>query len=340
MTQISNIGIVVIGRNEGEFLRQSLESALLASETVVYVDSGSTDNSLEIAAALEVDIIELDPSIAFTAARAYNTGVDHLLASNSSVEFVQFLDGDAQLMIGWVKAAYETMLQDPEVAVICGRRCEKFPEQSIYNLLADMEWDTPIGEVTECGPESMMRLSLFQIVGGFNTSLIAGEEPEICFRLQQRGGKILRINATASQHDMNMTQLNQWWRRARRGGYAFAEEAWIHRQEAGQYRIRECLRIWLWTLGLPLSTIVLIQVTTGFSLLLWPIGYVFALYKTYSWVSQERAYSSAKSMIYSIFCLLIKFPELHGQIEFLLLRLLRRDRRIIEYKTPIKISKT
>lgn len=334
-TQSAEVGIVVIGRNEGEFLRSSLESALSATATVVYVDSGSTDDSLTIAADLGVDILKLDSSIPFTAARAYNTGVDRLLSLNPSVQFVQFLDGDAQLMTGWVQVAYDTLVQNPDVAVVCGRRREKFPERSIFNLLADMEWDTPVGDVSECGPESMMRLSLFQTIGGFDQSLIAGEEPEICFRFRQAGGKILRIDADTSRHDMNMTSLKQWWRRSRRGGYAFAEEAWIHRNQPGQYRIRHCLRIWFWALGLPGITIALVPVTGGLSLVLWPIGYTITLYKTYHWASQHRQYSTSYAWLYSLFCLFIKFPELHGQLEFLILKFLRRRRQIIEYKTPI-----
>ena len=34
---------------------------------------------------------------------------------------------------------------------MCGRRKERFPEASVYNLLADMEWNTPLGEADACG---------------------------------------------------------------------------------------------------------------------------------------------------------------------------------------------
>ncbi len=39
------LGVVVIGRNEGERLRRCLESVLGATPGVVYVDSGSSDGS-------------------------------------------------------------------------------------------------------------------------------------------------------------------------------------------------------------------------------------------------------------------------------------------------------
>ncbi len=334
MDKIHSVGIVAIGRNEEEYLQAALESALKATPYVVYVDSGSTDNSLQIATKLGVAIVELDPAIPFTAARAYNTGVTRLLELSPSLEFVQFLDGDAQLLPEWVESAFQAMTQNPEVSVVCGRRREKFPHQSVYNLLADMEWDTPIGEIEECGPESMMRLSHFKKVRGFDESLIAGEEPEICFRLRLNGGKILRIDADTSQHDMNMMQFRQWWRRSRRGGYAFAEEAWIHRQAPGHYRQRQCLRIWLWVFGLPLTAISLFSVTHGVSLLVLPVGYGLNIFKILRWAQQERQYNTAKALTYSLFCLLIKFPEWHGQLEFFWLKLLGRRRQIIEYKAP------
>ncbi len=56
-----NIGIVVIGRNEGERLRRCLGSVVRRVGKVVYVDSGSTDGS--------VDMVR-----PFTAARARNEG--------------------------------------------------------------------------------------------------------------------------------------------------------------------------------------------------------------------------------------------------------------------------
>ena len=42
----SRIGIVAIGRNEGERLRRCLSSVLGRAGKIVYVDSGSTDGSV------------------------------------------------------------------------------------------------------------------------------------------------------------------------------------------------------------------------------------------------------------------------------------------------------
>ena len=45
---IPRVGVVAIGRNEGERLRVCLESARRDVHALVYVDSGSTDGSVEI----------------------------------------------------------------------------------------------------------------------------------------------------------------------------------------------------------------------------------------------------------------------------------------------------
>ncbi|MEO0768126.1 MAG: glycosyltransferase family A protein [Cyanobacteria bacterium J06649_4] len=332
MTLTTAVGIVVVGRNEGDYLHGSLTSALANKTKVVYVDSGSTDDSLEIAAALNVDIVQLDPSTPFTAPRAYNAGVSHLLTTDPNLEFVQFLDGDAELNPSWMTAAYRTITSHPNVAVVCGRRRERFPQKSPYNLVADIEWDTDLGIVSTCGPEAMMRLSLFQQVGGFNGTLIAGDEPELCFRLRQAGGQILRIDADSSHHDMDMMKFQTWWQRSRRGGYAFAEEAWIHRTNPAGYRLRECSRIWFWAFFFPLTAIALAWPTQGISLLALPVGYAAHIAKNYLWAINKRGYPTQKALIYSLFCLLMKFAKGHGQVEFLWCKLQRRRRGLIEYR--------
>lgn len=48
----NNIGVVVIGRNEGKRLHSCLASIVGQAEAVLYVDSGSTDNSVSIALAM------------------------------------------------------------------------------------------------------------------------------------------------------------------------------------------------------------------------------------------------------------------------------------------------
>ena len=158
-------------------------------------------------------MVELDLSRPFTAARARNAGFARLEEIDADIRFVQFIDGDCELVDGWLAKAGRVLEERPEVAVVCGRRRERFPERSIYNRLADIEWNSPLGEVKYCGGDAMVRVEAFRQVGGFNPDLIAGEEPELCVRLRQNGGVILRIDAEMTLHDMAMTRFGQWWKR-------------------------------------------------------------------------------------------------------------------------------
>lgn len=183
------VGVVVIGRNEGNRLKECLLSVLKRETTVVYVDSGSTDGSVALARSLGVHVVELDLSIPFTAGRSRNAGFEHLLHVNPDTEFVQFVDGDCRIVKGWLERAVQELVTQPKVVVVCGRRREEFPTHSIYNLLCDIEWNTPVGEAKACGGDSMMRVLALKQAVGFNPSLIVGEEPELCVRLRQAGGR-------------------------------------------------------------------------------------------------------------------------------------------------------
>ena len=212
MSGAGGIGAVAIGRNEGERLVACLRSLVGRVDRVVYVDSGSTDNSRDLARSLGVEVVELDLSRPFTAARARNEGLDRLRDVLPGVEYVQFVDGDCEVRAEWIETARSALEADEKLAVVCGRRRERFPEASIYNTLTDMEWDTPIGPAQSCGGDALFRNAALEAVGGYDPSVIAGEEPEMCFRLRAGGWTIRRLDAEMTLHDANMETFGQWWK--------------------------------------------------------------------------------------------------------------------------------
>ncbi len=324
---INFVGAVVIGRNEGERLRVCLESVLSKIPNIVYVDSGSNDNSIDIAKKLNVDALELDLSVPFTAARARNTGFGRLIELWPDTQFAHFVDGDCELDMNWVSVAHVYLVQHRDVAVVCGRRRERFPEKSIYNLLCDIEWDAPTGEVKYCGGDAMMRTRALSQVDGYREDLIAGEEPELCVRLRMAGWKISRIKAEMTLHDANMTSFYQWWRRAIRGGYAYAQGMAIHGGAPEYQNVRECLRIWFWGAILPVMTFLGVTQLgpTGMLILaIYPIQVIR--------ITLKRGGSIKVSLSYACFMILGKFPEMWGQLRFYFNRILRVKARLIEYK--------
>lgn len=325
------IGLVAIGRNEGDRLKACLDSAIaqVPIAHIVYVDSGSTDDSVAWATDLEISVLTLDLSIPFTAARARNTGYQYLCTQYPQLAFIQFMDGDCQLAPDWCTTALATLVAHKDVAVVCGRRREKFPEQSVFNLLCDMEWDTPIGEALACGGDALMRISALQQVDGYRGSLIAGEEPELCLRLRRHHWRILRIDADMTWHDAQITHFSQWWQRTVRTGYAYAEGAWLHGASPDRHWVRESLRSWVWGFILPILLLTTLPGSQGWSL---SGGLVYVLLAAKICWNQHSNHSWSASIQYALFCVLGKLPEAQGQLQFHWHRITGHTQQIVEYK--------
>jgi hypothetical protein len=114
-----------------------------------------------------------------------------------------------------------------------------------------MEWNAPTGEVDASGGDVLFRCPVFLELGGFNPRMIAGEEPELCVRVRERGYKILRLEAEMTLHDAAMTRFSQWWTRATRGGHAFAEGMALHGKGASRHSVRETLSALVYGMALP-----------------------------------------------------------------------------------------
>lgn len=320
--------VVVIGRNEGERLRQCL-SSLPKAAIVIYVDSGSTDNSLEIADRYATQTIILDLSQPFTAARARNTGAEYLLANYPEVEFIQFVDGDCEVQPEWVATAAGFLQENYEYAVVCGRRGERYPEASVYNQLCDIEWNTPVGDATACGGDALIRVDAFRQVDGYRNDLIAGEEPEMCFRMRQFGWKVMRLDAEMTMHDAAMSRFSQWWKRAKRAGFAYAAGFHLHGNSEERFKQKETRSIVFWAGILPLAFLFLSFANPVFLLLfsLYPVQ-VIRLYRRYRITLNDPK----GAMAYAISNVVGKFPQFIGCMQFVLTQARGGSATIIEYK--------
>jgi GT2 family glycosyltransferase len=321
-------GVVAIGRNEGERLRQCLRSLSLSGPAkVVYVDFGSTDSSPQWARDQGVEVVELDMSIPFTAARARNAGFTRMREIAPDLIYVQFVDGDCELIRGWTDQALLFLESHPDVAVVCGRRRERFPDRSVYNWLRDRDWDGPLGEVRACGGDVMMRANALEAVGGYRNDVLAGEEPELCVRLRAAGWHIWRLDIEMTLHDAAMTRFGQWWRRTIRTGHGFAQGAYLHGAPPERHWVWESRRAWLWGVWLPLGC-------AAVTLAYWPLGsaaWLIYPLQVLRQIMRNHGSLGDRARV-AFFELLARFPEAWGQIRFLRDRLLGRQVRLIEYK--------
>jgi glycosyltransferase involved in cell wall biosynthesis len=333
----ANLGVVVIGRNEGERLRVCLES-LQNLPHRVYVDSGSIDGSQSLARAMGFHLVQLATPPNFTAARARNAGLDALLQMNPKLELVQMVDGDCEVAPRWIENAAAALEKDRGLAAVFGRRRERFPEASTYNMICDNEWNVPVGEANSCGGDAMFRVGALLEVGGYSSTLIAGEEPDLCLRMRQKGWRICRIDAEMTVHDANITRFHQWWKRAQRSGHAFAELVHRHGKNADAHWKGQVRSILAWAGGLLAG---LFLAAAGLAMgTAWPsyvgaaMAALFALQiLRLTFLRWRKGHGLEQALPWAVLLMVGKLPQLQGFLQFHGRRGNVARLRLIEYKS-------
>ena len=318
----TTVGIIIIGRNEGENLRRALFSLPDNPAFVtLYVDSGSTDGSVEFAESMGINVHKLDPSRPFSAARARYEGVDLLLTEAPNIDYIQFMDGDCELFEEWIDNASEHLDNNCDVAIVCGHLREREPERSIFNWLSSRDWNTPLGEIDSCGGIFMIRRSVYQATGGFDATLITREEKDLCDRIRQFGHAIVRIDKPMVIHDAGLHRFGQWWQRAVWGGYGDALQIGTQRKGSlSNEHVQRIRRYLTWPIAVPA---VAIFGLFGMFWSLWMGLLPLLCLVAYGLLFSKIIYSRLKigdgvrdAVVYSFFKVLRKFASGYGFIYY------------------------
>lgn len=317
------IGVVVIGRNEGQRLILCLESILKVNVPCVYVDSQSTDNSVTEAQKRGIETVLLDASSPINASRARNEGFDKLIKTFPELEYVHFIDADCELNEQWLDIACSTLQTDEQLSIVVGRLHEKQRNETVYMRLCDIDWYVKPGYAKKCGGIFTVRRQIYADLNGFDTSLIAGADPEFCHRLELVGGKIFVLDTDMGTHDSAMYHFSQWWKRAVKVGFGYANGVnWA------KGKIKSIL---FWAVFLPILIGVL-----AFSFSSWYISgillYLIQIVRIYTSGVKTGTNSIYDRWLYSAFCVLAKFPQAIGAFRFYINKVRGRNQRIIEYK--------
>ena len=337
MSGLERLGVVVIGRNEGERLARCFASVRHVPNRI-YVDSGSTDGSIELAKAEGIEVVELAIPPPFTAARARNAGIVRLTASHPDLEFAQMIDGDCELQPRWLETGLAVLRNEPSLAGVFGRLRERYPERSIYNALCDDEWNVPVGDAAVIGGPALFRVNALREVDFYNPGMIAGEDTELAMRLRKRGWRLHRIDAEMGLHDAAITHFSQWWRRTRRSGHAYGEMAFLHPDARDPNWPRTVRGILVWGGAMPLlsvaASVLALASPRGWIilavlLLAWPLNVArLARRRRHEGLSARLAWASGTLLM------LGKLPQFQGLSGFYRDRLLGRTSRLIEHKGP------
>jgi len=331
---LPTLSVVIIGRNEGERLERCILSAQAVEgwtpTEILYVDSASTDRSPELANRLGATLLPLPPG-SFTAARARNLGW-----RRASGEVVLFLDGDTILNADFPLAALTELRKNPTNAAAWGHRREVCPCLSIYVRVLDLDWIYRPGETLFFGGDVLVRRTALEAVNGFDETLIAGEEPEMCRRMRSLGWHIQHIDAPMTLHDLAITRFSQYWRRSQRAGYAFAAVSARFRATSDPFWSNEARRNWVrglfWLISPTVALAASIAFRSPWPSTLWLL-LLLALAARSAWQYRWKQAPWTTLLLYGFHSHLQQVPIFFGQIQFLL----NRNRALMEYKDASSI---
>ena len=327
------LSVVVIGRNEGHRLTRCFESiARMAphpdGSELIYVDSDSIDDSVSRAQAFGARIIRVKPQRP-AAALARNAGW-----KAAAGDYILFLDGDTVLNPYFVNAALAEF-SNPQIAAVCGIRREMSPQDSIYNRVLDLDWIYPAGPAEFFGGDVIVRRKILEDVDGYDSALIAGEEPELCRRIRAKGFQILRLDKSMTGHDLAIKNFSQYWRRAFRTGYAYAEVSRRFRQTPDplwKHESRHNLIKGGLLLALPLLCLIAGCAFHTVLPVLVLICVFLLLAGRSAWLARKKSDDILTCVLYGFHAHLQHIPMFFGQLVFYKDLFTGRYRKLIEYK--------
>lgn len=323
------LGIVVIGRNESPRLERTLAALTGRGWRVIYVDSGSSDGSPEIAEKIGVSVIRLTDG-PFTAARGRTAGFERLSADNPGLDFVQFVDGDCEMAPGWLDDGAAFLDADPRVGAVAGRLREQNAGTSFLVRLVDIEWDLPEGPTDVIGGISLIRARALSEVGGWRADLVAGEELDLSSRLRGAGYTLHRLARDMCRHDIGITRFGEFWKRSVRTGHSYAQLALLHRATGPKRWLKRTAGHLAYGLFLPLAFLVLVFAYWPAALLIGAV-YLLLIIRLTRWriVSGDPA---KVAVAYALVTTVCKVAAGLGVLKFLKSRLTGRRSTLIEYK--------
>lgn len=328
-----SLSVVVIGRNEGERLSVCLQSVRSAEHPdykleLIYVDSDSTDDSVARAEALGAKVIKVKPERP-SAATGRNAGWHA-----ATGDFVLFLDGDTVLDSHFLPKAMSALEQATDIAAIWGHRRESRPQDSLYNRVLDLDWIYPPGDTAFCGGDALFRRAALIESGGFDATLIAGEEPELCTRLRALGYRIHHIDEPMTKHDLAITHWRQYWRRAERAGHAYAEiSARFADRDDGLWQT-DAKRNLLHGTGMIAAIVLVFTLLIQGQFWLAAAGFMLTLVMLVrtAWRARWKSDSPSTLLLYAAHSHLQQIPILWGQIRWHWMNRRGQRRTLIEYK--------
>lgn len=216
-----DLSVIVIGRNEAEQIEGCLRSVFASLEgfqdyEVIYVDSASEDNTVEIASRFPIRVLQLQPGWKLTPSAGRFVGYHHAVG-----RFLLFVDGDSTMYRRWLPVAYRFLDGNPQYGGVAGVANRSYPNTSgtataIESNYYDQPLDKPMHDVAFLAGSALYRREAMERAGTFNPYLPTGEECEIGLRIGRAGYRMARLNEPMYvKHTLPPDSVGEIMRRAR-----------------------------------------------------------------------------------------------------------------------------
>jgi GT2 family glycosyltransferase len=195
------VSVIVLSFNSSKLGRifEDCIASLVATDypnfEVILVDNGSSDNSAEEIAKKfqKIKLVKLPRNLGFTGGN--NAGAKAI--SNSS-ELIAFLNSDVLLQPDWLLPMAKMLISNPRLGVVGAEGVVKsFGAKTFYLPKVKRPFFAPVAQ----GYCMLVKKSVFNLLGGFNTSLFMYEdEVDFCERVQAAGYRIAIISSDSIRH--------------------------------------------------------------------------------------------------------------------------------------------
>lgn len=241
---------VVIPVRDNAFGVYRLVMSLRDMRVVVVDDGSAVPIQLEDFANARCDVEVIRHPVSRGPAAARNTGL-----ASSATEFVAFLDSDVVPRRGWMEALLGHFC-DPAVALVAPRIVGLGRSEELVARYEAVRSSLDLGDreapVVPYGPVSYVpsaaiicRRSALLEAGGFDETLAAGEDVDLCWRLIDSGSR-LRYEPIALVAHEHRTQLRSWMQRKAFYGASAATLSIRHPDNSAPVVIQvRSLLIWL-----------------------------------------------------------------------------------------------